>query len=719
MLLMSFYSTVLAAVKARLPAISRQNLGFAVRTTAASFIALYLALLIGLDDPKWAPMTVWIVAQGNRGMSLSKGKWRFVGTVIGAGIGAALIPLFVRAPVSAMVVLAVWVGLCTALSTGLRNFRVYGAVLAGYTAAVVAMDSVGDPAHVFDIALARVAYIGLGIVVEAVLAFIFATDDPLSEIRERLGNFLGQAAKLSATALKDHVSSDAMRKLFAAALGVDTAAGYAAATSMQLRRRLGHLRSAMVAALQQIAAARELRLQIAGQPLQHDPLVIETGALLDRIGTDNPPQSADLEALTAQIDTALATETARAQGTLPARLLMLFRLRDLVSNFARARSRAAQFDRPDAPAARVRFAFHIDRTAAVQNGIRAATATLIAACIWLATGWAMGPIFVIIVAVIAALFATRPNPVASSFGFLKGTFIAVIGAAICKFVVLPLMPGYVPLLVLVAIIMVPVGIAMQKPSTAASASIFAIFFMDMIGIDGTVQVDALLFIHGAIALLGGMLTGAAVFAWVLPADPVAARRRLHQAVRGDLAAIGRHAGRWSVEAWVSRTADRVEQQIVTGARIGTEQAERELREVLAMLSLGSAAIRLHRLGSGDPAMSRPIGAVLRALAALDPDRLTRTARRSSTRLARLATGSDERAARRLQAAALLNDVKEAAQVHTAFLAPIARASTPSDGHPATTGVAPHSAAPTQDPSGISAAASNDNALLASVQTEPS
>lgn len=661
-------SAVLLAIKARLPAIPRQSVGFALRTTAASFIALYLALLIGLDDPKWAPMTVWIVAQGSRGMSISKGKWRFVGTVIGAGVGTALITLFVRSPVAAMVALAVWVGLCTSLSTGLRNFRVYGAVLAGYTAAVVAMDSVGDPARVFDIALARVAYIGLGIVVEAVMAMIFAIDDPLGETRERLGNFLNQTARLSATALNDHVSGDAMRKLFAAALGVDTAAGYAAVTSTQLRRRLGHLRSAMVAALQQIAAARELRQQLAGQPLQHDPLVTDTAALLDRIGMQVEPQTADIEALTGRIEAALAAEIASAQGALPARTLMLFRLRDLVSNLARARARAAQLGRPDAPPARVRFAFHVDRTAAVQNGIRATTATLIAACTWLATGWAMGPIFVIIVAVIAALFATRPNPVASSLGFLKGTLIAVIVAAVCKFAVMPLISGYIPLSILVAAVMIPAGVAMQSPSTAASASIFAIFFLDMIGIDGTVRVDAILFIHGAITLLGGMLTGAAVFAWVLPVDLVAVRRRLHQAVRSDLAAIGRHAGRWSVEAWVSRTADRVEQQIVTGARVDTEQAERELREVLAMLSLGSAAIRLHRLGSGDPVMGKPIAIVLRALAALDPARLTRTSRRSSARLARLAaTSSDDRAARLLHAAALLHDMKEATEAHTGFM----------------------------------------------------
>lgn len=681
MLFLAICSTVSSVVKSWLAAVTRPNLGFALRTTAASFIALYLALLIGLDDPKWAPMTVWIVAQGNRGMSISKGQWRFLGTLIGAGVGIAILTLFVRNPVLAMVVLAIWVGLCTSLSTGLRNFRSYGAVLAGYSAAVVAMDSVGDPAHILNIALSRVAYIGLGILVEAVMALLFTSEDPLGTTRKRLFDFLRQASRLSATALTDEVGSDAVRKLFVAALGVETAAEFAAATSGQLRRRLGHLRMAMVAALQQVATARELKFQLAGQALQHDPLVTDAAALLDRVSaTDAAPDSAAVDALANRLDAALAREIATAQETvketvqqtahsaLRARLLMLFRLRDLIGHLARGIARATQIDRPDAPRSRLRFSFHFDRTAAIHNGIRAATATIIAASVWLSTGWIVGPVFVIIVAVIAALFATRPDPVASSFGFLKGTFIAVVVATLFKFVVVPDLAGIVPMLVIVAAVMIPAGIAMQHPPTAGSAAIFSIFFLDAVGIDST-PVDPRLFFDGMIALLGGMLMATAVFKVVLPVNAMAVRERLHHAIRSDLAAIGRHTGRWSVEAWFSRTADRVERQVITGARIPPDQAERELREVLAMLSLGSAAIRLHRLGLSDPAMRRPIAAVLRALAALDPAHLARTARRSSARLARQATTSEASAMRLLQAAALLRDVMEAAEAHAAFLKP--------------------------------------------------
>ncbi|WP_461523455.1 FUSC family protein [Rhizobium leguminosarum] len=45
-------------------------------STAASLSALYIALALDLGEAKWAAMTVWIVAQASRGMSLSKSRYR-------------------------------------------------------------------------------------------------------------------------------------------------------------------------------------------------------------------------------------------------------------------------------------------------------------------------------------------------------------------------------------------------------------------------------------------------------------------------------------------------------------------------------------------------------------------------------------------------------------------------------------------------------------------
>lgn len=156
------------------PGTSWSGIAFALRTTAASLIALYIAFLINLDSPKWAAMTVWIVAQANRGMTVSKARYRVLGTFAGTGMAVTLTALFAQAPELLLGALAVWVGLCTGVATALRNFRAYGAVLAGYTAAIITLDAAAAPSQIFDIAEARLIYILLGIGVEAVLSAILA-----------------------------------------------------------------------------------------------------------------------------------------------------------------------------------------------------------------------------------------------------------------------------------------------------------------------------------------------------------------------------------------------------------------------------------------------------------------------------------------------------------------------------------------------------------------
>lgn len=70
------------------------DLAYAIRTTVASLMALGIALWMELGEPQWAAMTVWNVAQASRGKSLSKAKWRLIGTAIGFSMSILLISAF-------------------------------------------------------------------------------------------------------------------------------------------------------------------------------------------------------------------------------------------------------------------------------------------------------------------------------------------------------------------------------------------------------------------------------------------------------------------------------------------------------------------------------------------------------------------------------------------------------------------------------------------------
>ena len=149
-----------------LPGITWDGLAYA-GTASASLIALYIAFCMNLDDPKWAAITVWVVAQSSRGMSGSKSQYRILGTALGAVAAITLVALFAQTPELFLLGLAAWIGLCTGLATSLRNLRAYAAVLAGYTAAIIGLDAVSAQLHALDIALARFLYVVVGILAEA------------------------------------------------------------------------------------------------------------------------------------------------------------------------------------------------------------------------------------------------------------------------------------------------------------------------------------------------------------------------------------------------------------------------------------------------------------------------------------------------------------------------------------------------------------------------
>jgi uncharacterized membrane protein YccC len=650
------------------PGTSWSAVGFALRTTAASLIALYIAFLLNLDDPKWAAMTVWIVAQGSRGMSLSKGQYRFAGTVVGAMVAIVLTALFAQTPEIFLPALALWLGLCTALSTGLRNFRSYGAVLAGYSAAIIAMDAVADPADIFNIAIARVSYIGLGIIIEAVMAMIFVIDEPIDQVRERLAGFIRQSAAVCALQLRGDESGAALRRLFTSAGAVDTAAEYAAAVSSWLRRRIGHLRTAMIASFRQVAVGGALGE--AAAPDRDAALVAAIAELMDKVATAEPGSLsqylAAVQALGLRLEAALRQE-AEAVGALSNRLARLFKLQAMLGALETALTRDSVLGRPDAPPSRLRGSVHVDHTAALHNGVRAFIAVLAAAALWIYTAWPAGAGFVTIVGVVSALFATRPNPVLGGLAFLKGTMIAVIAAAFCNFAVLPAISGFVPLALVMSVFLIAAGLAMRDPRLAGPGAAFAIFFWDLVSPDNLARTDAASFFNGALVLLLGIGIGTLIFSLVIPANLAAARQRLYRAVRHDLAAIGRDPRQWSMEVWVARTADRVERHLAAGAAGPPEQVENGLRALLGILRIGGAAIELYRL-LPDTAARRPVDAVMRHLAVLAPERLARAAHRAAVRLAQRACAPGQPIDMTLlRAAALLCDIEDAANAYPDFI----------------------------------------------------
>src|SRR6516162_1840924 len=103
---------------------------FAAKTTASGLIALLVAFTFNLDQPQWALLTVFIVAQPQSGLVLAKSFYRIIGTLTGASVALLLVALFAQERVLFLGTLSLWIGMCTFGSQYMRNFTAYAFVLA-------------------------------------------------------------------------------------------------------------------------------------------------------------------------------------------------------------------------------------------------------------------------------------------------------------------------------------------------------------------------------------------------------------------------------------------------------------------------------------------------------------------------------------------------------------------------------------------------------------
>ncbi|MCA3778691.1 MAG: FUSC family protein [Burkholderia sp.] len=661
----------LAAVRAALrdarPALPPGALAFALRNTAASLLALYIAFRMNLDDPKWAASTVWIVAQGSRGMGLSKSQYRILGTAIGAAVALVLTGAFAQTPELFLPALAAWIGLCAGVATFQRNFRAYAAVLAGYTAAIIAMDAVSAPLHAFDIAVARFLYVVVGILCAALFETVFAPGAPLDDVRTRLARYLDRAVAVGAGALRREPNGAAVHRLFADAFELDTAAEYAAAGAPPVRNAIGHLRTAALGVLTAQAAGQAIREHAARAGDAPDPLVDEVARVLDGVAASGDAGHG-MAALRARVDDALHAEAAAPVGPDTSRLLTLDRLAALLAGFERAFASQALLDRPEPPPARVRYAFHHDPVLAWHNGIRAFIAVLAASVIWIVTAWPSGAGFVAITAVVGALFSTRPNSVRAAVGFLKGTACAAVAGVVCNFILLPAVSGFEMLAYILGVFLIGTGIAMRHPRTAAMGSAFAIFFWNFTSPDNTARIGDAAFLNSALATMLGIAFGALIFALVFPGDPATSRRRLHRAVRGDLAGIARDPRAWSESVWLSRTADRLARELGFAGSLPQTLIERDMRDLLAIWGIGDSLLSLAELASREPAARRAVAVVRGRIARAGFAQLDRTcdaAARVLRRRAAVRDGDDAHAL--LRGVVLLRRIADAAAEHGRFL----------------------------------------------------
>src|SRR5262249_54950104 len=125
--------------------------------------ALYTAFWLQLQNPSPAAVCVGILALPTRGQAYEKAFYRLVGTVIGVFTAIVISGLFNGVRDLFILAFAGWIAGCVYAASLLDGNRAYGAVLSGYTVAIVAFANIDAPQDVFLAGINRGAAIVIGI----------------------------------------------------------------------------------------------------------------------------------------------------------------------------------------------------------------------------------------------------------------------------------------------------------------------------------------------------------------------------------------------------------------------------------------------------------------------------------------------------------------------------------------------------------------------------
>ncbi|AIZ31988.1 FUSC family protein [Pseudomonas parafulva] len=529
-------------------------LKFAVKTLLGGGLALWLALRWGLEQPAWALMTAFIVAQPLSGMVVQKGLARLAGTLVGTFMSVVFIGLFAQTPWLFLLALALWLALCTAASTQLRSAWAYAFVLAGYTVAIIALPAIDHPLQVFDQAVARCTEICLGIVCATLSSALVW---PL-RVEQQLGDQARQAWRSGLqTASAMLGGEDEARKGLLDILGrvvaIDAQREHAWFEGARGRQRARAIRGLS----QKLMVLLRLSRSVRRQWRQLDsPQAARLAPWLEEVRRQlASPELASLLLLRQRIwDAAQDEAISSAEHFCLARLALLL-------DFAMAATQALlDMEQGRTPKdVSQGLAVHRDLTLALLFGSRSALAFLVMSSFWLATAWPSAPGGLVLTCVVCSLFASRENGAQIGLSFLRGILLAIPTAFFVGQILLPQWSSFALLALAMGVPLFFAALGMAHPRTGPTATAFCLHFIVLVGPANVMHYDVATLLNSALAMLVGVSAAVLAFRLVVLRHPRWLGRRLRSATQSDLVRLT-HRDLRGADSWFGgRMADRLMQ----------------------------------------------------------------------------------------------------------------------------------------------------------------
>lgn len=541
-----------------------------IRIWIAVAVALAASFWLELEAPATAAICVAILAEPTRGRALEKAGFRVIATIIGVTVAIVITTLFSQARDLFLAAFAAWLGLCVYAAGLLDGNRAYAAVLSGYSVAIIAVQELDAPAHVFETGLARGAAIVVGIASIAVVNDLLAAPNHHPQLTARLAA-LRQRVRDHA---RDIVRDPASAGMTAATLVGDITALNADITSLVTESHRGAARtaaarSAAVALVAELHAIRMLRAILAtGDPAWRDGIA----ATLDRRdGTIH------------DVPAALPAPAAWALGEVLRR--------DAEIGDGLAGLRAGTWPRRTWRAPRYR-----SHRAAAEAGIRAALWVGLASTFFVVAGWPSADVALAMVAIMLGLGAMTPDPRGYTIVALIGAPIAGAVAGIVEFGLLDGATEFPLLALALAPFVIGATVLTTRPHrlVAGIGRFSLIYAMVILAPSNPQSYDPNAYLFSVLFLCAatGLLLAAQL---LIPPVTAASRQRwlLASARQERDHALSGRDGRWAPEEAMFRDATRIG-QLVAVTPPGP-QRDAVLREILSCFDQ-AGALRLYDAG---------------------------------------------------------------------------------------------------------------------------
>jgi len=583
---------------------------FALRLWASVCLALYVAFWLELDNPFWAGTSAAIVCQPQLGASLRKGWFRMIGTLIGATMIVVLTGCFPQDRIAFLGLLALWGALCAFGAMVFRNFASYSAALAGYTALIIAAETLGatggPSSDVFMVAVTRASEICIGIACAGIV--LGGTD--LGGARHRLASTLadlaaeiagGFTSMLAKTGSPLQDMQPQRRELLRKVIALEPAVDQAIGESSEIRYNLPILERATNGLFKALDGWRGVATHLSQLPQEVDQK--EREYIHQAIPSEfRSPQASGSAGRWIGNSMVLRRACEEAVGrllALPAGTPLLRLVADEAAKVLSGISRALDglallVDAPDLPlpVSRPWRRSVADWLPALVSAGRTFVAIGMVELFWVITAWPNGAVMMVIIAILVLLLSPKGDlAYGGAIAVTLGVAASILCTAIVKFAVLPGLDSFPAFSAALGLVLIPVGFAMASSRRPAALAVFTVMgstFLPLLQPTNQMSYNTVQFYNFALAIFAGCAAAALSFALLPPLSPAFRARRLLFLTLRDLRRLASGAFAPSTEDWEGRIYSRL-------AALPDSAEPLQRGELLAALSIGNDILQLRQL----------------------------------------------------------------------------------------------------------------------------